>query len=251
MIGEVIRPYFEFLARGEEFIFAASHRSDSAWDIFPHGLRDAVGKIKDVDALLLFILVDAASGVENVREGRRKRQRVHDSVALTDRGDGLFDLHFAAVVAGFADQQQDSQAAIRFLFQQIYLVVHCVEDHGPAVPRLEICEVGGDHTCIPREISGEIHSTVELDHSDSRGSQAKEWVQHRLQPLDTGELIIRAASALDGHDQRNRLPLRRFIKAHFLSRAIVLHDDVLGLESIHDSALLIFDQRWNQHDGGL
>src|SRR5208337_3910117 len=51
--------------------------------------------------------------------------------------------------------------------------------------------------------------------------------------------------------QRNRLALRRFIKPHRLLNSVVLDDEVLGFEPVHDSAPLVFHQCRNQHHVGL
>src|SRR5437868_14839399 len=101
------------------------------------------------------------------------------------------------MVASLADQQQDSQTPFRLLLQQIYRVVHRVEDYGPAISRLEIGEIGGDQTRVPREISDAIHLTVEFDHGDSRSSPAEQRVAHRLQSLDARTLALSAAAALE------------------------------------------------------
>src|SRR5580698_11585499 len=86
MIGEVIHPYFEFLAGCEQFVLTAGHGCYRTRNILFHGLRRAVGEIEQVKGRVLFVFVRTAAGVENVRERRRKRESIHYGVALSDGG---------------------------------------------------------------------------------------------------------------------------------------------------------------------
>jgi hypothetical protein len=69
--------------------------------------------------------------------------------------------------------------------------------------------------------------------------------------LHSGEFGVGAASALQGDDQRDGLALWGVVETCRLLDSVVFHDEVFGLQSVDDSALLVFDQGGNDDDVGL
>ena len=165
---------------------------------------------------ILAFNVGAASGVEDVGKSGRKRQRVHDGVALPDGAHGVADFYVAAVVAGFTDQQQHAQPVFWFLLEQVHRVADCIEDGRSAVSRLQVCQVVFHQGRVAREISREIHVAVELHDRNSSCAHGEQRIEHRLQTSHARELGVGATAALDGHDQRNGLSFWRFVEARRL-----------------------------------
>ena len=130
-------------------------------------------EIEDVEAVVHLILVRAASGVENVRKRRRKRQRVHHCIALSDRRDRVVDLCVAAVIARFADQQEHAQAILRFVLEQLDRVVDRIQNFRSIIARLQVSQIVFDQARVLREIPGEINLAVELHDRDPGGPQSE------------------------------------------------------------------------------
>ena len=119
------------------------------------------------------IHIRAAPGIENIGERRRKCQRIHHGIALPNRGHSVFNLSVAAVVAGFADQEQDAQSVLWFVLEQLYRVVDRVQNFRSAVAGLQISQVVSDQCLVLREISGEIHLAIELHDRDAGGPECE------------------------------------------------------------------------------
>ncbi len=140
---------------------------------------------------------------------------------------------------------------VGFVLEQLHRVVDRIQNCRSAIARLQISQVVADEGLVLREIPCEIHLAVELHDGNPGGPQREQRVKHRHQSLYARKLGVSAASLLNRNDQRDWLAFRCLIEACRLLDAVVFHDEVLGLQSIHDSALLVFYQRWNQHNVGL
>src|ERR1700729_3004392 len=84
VMGKIVGAHFKFIPGRENLILATSHRCDRAGDILPHSLPRPKHEVDKIDAVVHLFYVVAASGIEDVRERRRKSKRIHQYVALSD-----------------------------------------------------------------------------------------------------------------------------------------------------------------------
>jgi len=183
MIGEIVHSHFKFLLRRKELILATSHCCNRARNILLHRLSRAIHQIHDVQGWVHFALIVPASGIKNVRERGRERQRVHQGIAIPDIGYSIFNLHFAAMVAGLADEQQDSQTVFRFFLEEADRVANGIQNRGSAISGLQLREIEIDQVLILGELLGQNDLGIELHNRDPGGSQGEQRIEHRLQAL--------------------------------------------------------------------
>jgi hypothetical protein len=79
-------------------------------------------------------VVVAALGIEDVRQARRKCERVRQRIGLPGVGHRVLNLVAAAVIAGRADQKQDAQTIVGFLLEKIYWECDGPENRRAAIP---------------------------------------------------------------------------------------------------------------------
>jgi hypothetical protein len=60
--------------------------------------------------------------------------------------------------------------------------------------------------------------------------------------FDPREFVGRAPPLLDRENERKRLAFACFVEAHGLLDAVILDDEVFGLQSVHNCPPRIFDQ---------
>src|ERR1700690_2992129 len=107
MIGKADHVRLKTLARDKQFVLAAGHRRQSLWSIFSNRLPRHSQLFLNVHDGTPLIRIGAAEGIELLRSVWRKWDGVNTGVGFSDQPDNIVQLdEHAAMVAGFADQQQ-------------------------------------------------------------------------------------------------------------------------------------------------
>ena len=99
---------------------------------------------------------------------------------MADRSDRVLDLRMAAVVAGFADQQQNAKAVVGLFLQQANGVSNRIQDASAFVSGLQVHKIGIHQALVGGEISRQVYLAVELDNGYAREAQGKQGIEHRL-----------------------------------------------------------------------
>lgn len=115
----------------------------------------------------------------------------------------------------------------------------------PPSPGLQVGEIGVDETLVLAEVARQIHVAVELDDGDTSRAGSEQWAKHRSESQHSRELVRRTASGLDRENERDRLTFRCIVEADWLSDAIILDDEIFGLQAVEEP-ILIFDESWDQ-----
>ena len=104
MVGEVVHVIFEAFARIEKLVLAAGHGCDRLGRVFPHGLPEQNQWGKEIRPGIHIVLIATAFGVEHVGERRRKCQRIHSRIPVSDGPHDIIKFaNSAPMVAGLAD----------------------------------------------------------------------------------------------------------------------------------------------------
>jgi len=164
--------------------------------------------------------------------------------------DGVVESGFAALVDGFAEEENGAAIGWRLGAELIDGEADGVEDGGSAVAFFEIGELDGGFVGVGSERLDDMRSAVEGDDGDGVFDVADEGVHDGAESAVIVEMTRAVAAGFDDDGESQRLGVGVVFDADVLRSAVVFEEEVFGAEAEDDVAVAAGDEDGDHDEVG-
>src|SRR5581483_1809630 len=129
-----------------------------------------------------------------------KAERINRGVGVAELVERFGEVDVAALVEGFAEQEDGAAILRRLLAQEVGGEGHGIEDGGAVVAGLDAVELGGDLAQVGGEAVEQFGLTVEVDDGDMVRDVTDDSVEERAEIAVVGQMADAVAADLDDND---------------------------------------------------
>ena len=153
----------------------------------------------------------------------------------------------AAVVARFADQQQNPPVIGRLLLQQIHGVPDRIQNRRATVSRRHLLQIAGDRVLARTKGLHPRCLRIEGHQRHIAAAIPRKQFQQRAELADLVELQRSIAPPLDAHHHRDRLRVQIVVHVNLLLDPVVVDREILRLQPVQHIPVRLLHQRRHHH----
>lgn len=182
--------------------------------------------------------------------GAGESKAVHDGVGVADEAQGLIERGRAALIDGFAEQEDGAAVVRRGGLQLGDCECESIEDRCFLIARLQVVELGGSLVSVGCKGQEQMRLAVEADDGNGVIDVADEGLENDGEILIVGEMARSCASGFNDNGERERLRIRIGYKGEVLLGSVVSEGEVARGEGEDWVAILAFDHGGDFDEGG-